>query len=153
METFIVPGEPAPWTAQMKRAERSKAFVNMQAYQTAIQAHVKTEWAGRDLIQGPIHLEMEFYRGMPQDVPWAAGMKSDWQIEHIQRKPDWLNYFKAAEDALQGILFANDSQVISGKGLKWYTSEKSGFTIIRVRPLTDSEIVFGTRMSWAQVGR
>ncbi|MGH7774652.1 MAG: RusA family crossover junction endodeoxyribonuclease [Candidatus Binatia bacterium] len=148
METFIVRGEPAPWTAQMRAAKRSDAFVRMQVYQACIQAQVKQQWGSRDRITGPVYLEMEFYRGMPSPVRLGSQTRFEWQVRHIQQKPDWLNYFKAAEDALQGILFENDSQVVSGKGLKWYTGDSEGYTIIRIRPLTEVEQIYKTRMGW-----
>jgi len=55
------------------------------------------------LIQGSIHLSLEFYLMRPKSLPKKV-------TEHIKR-PDLENLSKAVIDALQGIFFRDDSQI------------------------------------------
>ncbi len=115
---FEVKGDPVPWTVQVRKAERSQAFQRMQAWQTQIQAAARVAWTGkgREQMTGPVDIRIVF---------------------HIKKRgPDTTNMFKAAEDAMQGIVYVNDSQsdgicadrVIDG-------SLREGWTFIHVEEL------------------
>ena len=55
------------------------------------------------LINGPIHLALEFYLLRPKSLPKKVK-------EHIKR-PDLDNLAKAVKDALKGIFYRDDSQI------------------------------------------
>ena len=53
-----------------------------------------------------------------------------WRARETLRKPDATNYQKAAEDAFQGILYWNDSQVTDVRSVKSYAKDGIGLTVI-----------------------
>ena len=61
----------------------------------------------------PLHMELDFYSRKPKSV------KRGWPTV----KPDVSNCVKLAEDALEGFLFDNDSQVVSLRAAKHYAAQ------------------------------
>jgi len=61
----------------------------------------------------PLHMELDFYLRRPKSV------KRKWPTV----KPDVSNCVKLAEDALEGFLFDNDSQVVSLRAAKHYAAQ------------------------------
>jgi len=116
-----VPGKPAPWQAQMRRAERSPGFLRMQAWQDVIRIYARQAMGSREPSAGPIELEFVFYLAWPKSGPkmqGPAGLR--YAEKQILKKPDVSNLNKAAEDALKGIIFVDDSQVIKVSGEKTF---------------------------------
>jgi Holliday junction resolvase RusA-like endonuclease len=52
-------------------------------------------------------------------------------------RPDRTNYLKGFEDALQGIVYVNDSQVVDGPILKEYADGPEGYTVVWIQELTE----------------
>ena len=127
--TFAVRGEPAPWTVYTRRGEPTLSFMRMKSWQAQIALTARAQMSRRIDSQpfgGPLRLEMEFYRSIP------AGAQLDEYIKtHIIARPDLRNLEKACEDALKGILFIDDSQVVSSEGTKGYTAGEP-YTTIRL---------------------
>ena len=124
-------GLPIGWTALEPLATESylqwlKSFCDDVGVHSAIQY-----WRGGDgpgePIAGPVRLELEFYL-LPPKKP-----------TNEYPRQDNTNLIKACEDALQGIVFVNDSQVVVTRAKKAYATKDSnaGFTVIRVEQLTD----------------
>ena len=61
----------------------------------------------------PLEMELDFYLRRPKSV------KRKWPTV----KPDVSNCVKLAEDALEGFLFDNDSQVVSLRAAKHYAAQ------------------------------
>ena len=56
------------------------------------------------------------------------------QAWHLLNRPDVTNYRKSCEDACNGVLFVDDSQVVGGKIKKRYAPQYSeGYTVIKIR--------------------
>lgn len=74
----------------------------------------------RELIESAVSLTVKVYRPIPK----LSKVKHQQAVEGILRpksKPDLSNYIKGVEDALEGILLKNDSQVVDyGDSGKWY---------------------------------
>ena len=110
-------------------------FVNMRAYQEAIRLFVNSAWQGPELT-GLVHIGIDFYRGIPKSCPKTAEKKQRWLQEHIGARPDWDNYYKAAADALQGLILGDDSRNLGPGplgGSKFYAEDGNGYTVIRVQ--------------------
>ena len=134
-QEFVVQGPPQQWTVYIKdKGPPSPGFKRMKAWQKDIQDELRLYW-NREPITGQVILDTEFYRprgkGCPQRQERAI---AKWQANHITTRPDLTNYRKSCEDACNGILFNDDSQVVGGSMLKAYASQYSeGFTVIRIR--------------------
>lgn len=111
---FVLPVNPVPWTAPEASVGRKNGgtFVNfyssqeLKNYKEAIAAEVEhqldEDWAP---LEDEIALEFFFYRRLDSQER-ATKRRSR---SHIA---DATNMQKAVEDALQGVLFVNDSQVV-----------------------------------------
>ena len=74
-------------------------------------------------LDGAIHLDVEAVFAIPRSwAKWKREEAEDDMVMHIVR-PDASNVLKAVEDALQGIVFRDDSQISAVSIEKWYGSE------------------------------
>ena len=134
-QEFVIHGPPQQWTVYVKdKGPPSPGFKRMKLWQAEIQELFKQEWM-REPLEGPIELDTEFYRPRGKTCPThqerAIGR---WLDKHILSRPDVTNYRKACEDACNGIVFYDDSQVVGGKMKKRYAPQYSeGYTVIKVR--------------------
>ena len=138
--SFVVPGEPRPWTSWPKRGPMPTGFANMQRWQHDIQVAFLLKYRAQPLLSGLIVLDVEFYRGIPASAPKGKEALQRWMAKHIKTKPDRTNYLKAAEDALSGLVFVDDSYVVKGSEIKWYSRPgqphyPGGYSVFRVREI------------------
>ena len=131
--SITVEGEPCPWQVWIRRGRPSVGVLAFQAYQTLIQLAVKGAWAGPPMT-GPVALVMQFYRSIPPACPKSEPARAHWKAKHLTMRPDCSNYTKSCEDALTGLLFVDDSQVVSLSAMKGY-SETGPHTFISVHRL------------------
>jgi Holliday junction resolvase RusA-like endonuclease len=90
---------------------------------------VRSQYRGPPL-DGPLQVEYRCYRPRPK----SAG-KSVWAAT----RPDWDNYAKAIGDALQGILWVEDSRIADGRVLKLYVDDTPPSIEIIVKPLANDK--------------
>lgn len=73
------------------------------------------------LLTGPLVLEAKIFRPIPQSLSKkkrAAALRGDLRPT---TKPDLKNYIAGIEDALEKMIYQNDSQIVSyGESGKWY---------------------------------
>ena len=126
---FDVPGNPEAWQVQVRRARRSPAYERRVAWQEQIRAAARMYWQGSPL-EGLVYLRLEFYRAWPSWAPQRHGKAAArWIDTHLGKKPDLTNYQKAAEDALSGVIFVDDSQVMGVTATKDY-ADADGYTTV-----------------------
>ena len=99
---FTVPGEPVPW----KRARRGNghSFTDPKdaAHREKIRAFARNAGV-RVPLAGPLYMSATFYTSKPPLHPQVG---------------DRDNYLKALKDALEGIAYKNDRQVVAGPTVK-----------------------------------
>jgi len=153
---LFVPGEPRPWSVYTRQGTPPLGFVRMQEWQLLIQIAAKKAMAGRPPLEGSVRVHVIFSRGIPETVPKVpakpnkhehrdhfserllkAKLKRDaWLDAHLisPRGGDRDNYLKAFSDALQGIIYHDDSQIIGGDAIKDYVlSSQEGHTWAIIR--------------------
>jgi crossover junction endodeoxyribonuclease RusA len=138
--TFKVPGDPVPWTVWARRGPPPTNYLRMQSWQAQIQAYAR-QYGPRTPIKGPVRLQMEFYLPWPKSAPKSNDRaKQRYRCLHRTKRPDLRNYTKACEDAMNGISYVDDGQVIcAGPDIKDFGIDaKEGWTIITVEALTDA---------------
>lgn len=127
-------GEPRPWTVWVRKGKASTGYERMLEYQDRIRIAARQAMGYATPWTGPVYLDMWFYRGLSDTrAPMSEPAKSKWAEKHILTRPDVTNYRKAAEDACQGILIADDAAVVGGWTEKGYV-EGPGRTVIMMRP-------------------
>lgn len=138
---FVIPGQPVPWARarggdefggfyNQKRQRTFKRTIGQYAQVALLQASVR-----RPLVE-PIWLTVRVFL----DVP------SSWRTKHPERyaeamagafcieRPDLDNWVKLPMDALQGLAYVDDSQVVGWPNSgKWFDHGKARLEIAVAR--------------------
>ena len=110
-----------------------------RAYEAAIKAAGEAAMAGREPFYGPVVLKVRVRRPILKSATKAQ--KALMLLDRIRpvSKPDWDNYGKAVCDALNGVAYYDDAQVVHGSVTKIY-AEEPGIDIV-IEPWKPSETV------------
>lgn len=88
---------------------------------------------GLEPFNGPLEVCMEFYRPVQAILSQKERSRRLSGVHRPTVKPDLSNYIKALEDALNGILWADDNLIISLEAKKFY-AEKPHLIVEIKRP-------------------
>ncbi len=121
---ITIPGNPIPQSRprfgnghayETDKCRAYKNYVRMIATQSM---HIR----GAEPLDGPIWLSLKIYREIPKS--WPIKRKQAALEGRIRPtvKPDVSNYLKGIEDALNGICYKDDSQIVEYREPfgKWY---------------------------------
>lgn len=121
---YVIPGvNPIPWTSPSVAIGRGKggkpypivhSAAELKNYKEAIAETVRERYPDAPLIEDEVALTFFFYRQLPV-LEKGTRRKSR---SHVA---DATNMQKSTEDALQGVLFANDRQVVHAES--WIMSQ------------------------------
>lgn len=138
---FEVPGEPVG-------KARARTFVHRQsgrvvsmtpaktkAYEESVRLAFYRAHSGQEPIAGPVALEIYAFFGVPaswsrkrKDAALAGGAVAS-------KRPDWDNIGKSVSDALNGVAYLDDSQIVDASVQKRYASRpRVEVSIVEVRP-------------------
>lgn len=113
MITITIPGLPIaqPRPQISTRGGFARAFVRkdhpIHAYRSAIQLAASQAMQGRAPFEGPVRLSVTLLFPRPK----SHTKKQRASLAHIQ-KPDLTNIAKGIEDALNGVVWLDDSQIV-----------------------------------------
>lgn len=124
--TAVVPGEPV---AQGRprfsvrdnhvRAHDPKKNVNYKVYIRLMAARSGPETP----VEVPVRLGLRIYRGIPKSWSKKKRERADAGAIRPVTKPDISNILKGVEDALNGLWYHDDSQIVEyGEMGKWYSA-------------------------------
>lgn len=111
MTRFTVPGEPQGWMRSGHAGKRHYTPSQMAGYQNSVRWMAKA--AGARMIDGAVTLEVIAFLAIPKSATKsrrAAMLAGD---EFPTKKPDLDNIVKNLKDALTGIAWRDDVQVVS----------------------------------------
>jgi Holliday junction resolvase RusA-like endonuclease len=122
---FTVVGEPAPagskahgrrkdgtiFTYDM--GERRKTKPRTSHWKKLVRTAAITAMIGRDPLEGPLHLVLKFWLPRPQSV-------SEKKRPYPTVAPDLTKLVRSTEDAMKGVVWRDDSQVIRQHAIKVY---------------------------------
>jgi Holliday junction resolvase RusA-like endonuclease len=135
--TVVAEGPPVPWkvghrgSANPLRRNYDQAIAASREYQLSIQVAAINQH-GKIMLEGPIQIVVAVYKPLPKKY-------KDLRVEAVKETGDNTNYLKNVEDALQGIFYRNDSQVVRSMASKHMAVDGKPRTIITVRQLTEGE--------------
>lgn len=141
--SFFVPGEPVGKgrpRVRMLAAKPGKKAVPMlytpaetKDYEALIALHARSVMAGRELIAGPVMMELAIR--VPVAASWSKKKTAAALTGEVMptKKPDADNVLKAICDGINGIVFCDDVQVVNVSLSKRF-SATPGVTV-RVVPL------------------
>ncbi len=100
-----------------KRMYNKKKLVDWMNY---VSLMAKQAMKGRDPLLGAVHMNLTIYRHVP--TSWNKKRTSDALKGYVfpVTTPDRSNHLKPIEDALNGIVYGDDSQIVSGMTNKRY---------------------------------
>lgn len=136
MLALFIPGEPVAFARARLHGKRhftpDKQAVYMQV--VAHEARQAMCRAGMPLIRGPVFLQLRATYALPESWPAKKKERAIWKTS----KPDADNLAKLQKDALTGIVYRDDAQVVKVHAEKRY-GLPIGVTIV-VHELDGEEI-------------
>lgn len=128
---FVVPGEPRGWARARTSGARFFTDTKTRSEKQAVAA-----WAieaGAVVVDGPVDVRLTAYLRIPKSAPkkLRAAMLSG--IERPTKKPDGDNLAKLTMDALNGVCWRDDVQVVDLTVRKFWSDTPR--LEIEIRPL------------------
>ena len=135
--TIVVEGEPQG--KGRPRASSAGGFVRMytpsktKGYEAEIAYEASQAMLGRDLMRGPVRVELEMYHSIRKS--WAKAKREAAALNKIVPtiKVDADNCLKVFCDALNGVVWVDDVQVVDASIKKRFADEPC--VLLRVFPL------------------
>lgn len=123
MIAFIVEGNPH--AQQRARATSVNGKVRMYDPEASVSfkelvAYSALRYRPEKLLEGAITLTLDICRVMPKNFSKKKIEQAKSGILRPTSKPDTSNYLKGVEDALNGIIWRDDSQIVTVIVRKWY---------------------------------
>lgn len=129
---FTVHGTPEPAgskkTVPMGRGPGARwgvvdANPRAKGWKTQVAQRAGEAMAGRALFQGPLELRCAFYRARPKGHMGAKGLRPG-APTYPTVKPDTTKLLRAVEDAMTGVVWRDDAQVVVQIVCKLYGPER-----------------------------
>jgi Holliday junction resolvase RusA-like endonuclease len=144
----FVPGEPLPGGSKRILRHGDKVWLadankNVDLWKAHVRRHCQFAMRGQQLMLGPLGFEMTFIQARPQDH-YRTG-----RYAHLLRPkappapdvmPDLTKLVRAVEDALTGVVWKDDGQVVDQVNRKRYGTRSGVF--ILVVPWSDDRPLF-----------
>lgn len=130
---FEIPGQPV---AQGRpRASTRGGFVKMYdpPESKRYKQHVRSAaipYAPKEPLEGPLEVRMTFYRRTLKSFTKKEEREAADGILRPTTRPDSSNYIKGVEDALNGLMWKDDSQIVTLIAEKYYSDEPRVFVEI-----------------------
>ena len=139
---FDVPGNPQPQERPRVRAyidpktghARAQVYARKgktKNYRAMIAHEAAIKMDGRQLLQGPLDMTVVFYLEKPKSKP----KYKVWP----DVRPDLDNYVKAVKDALKGVVYRDDSQIVRLEARKMYAAYGPPRTKIAIEELKEAK--------------
>lgn len=139
---FTIPGEPIPQARP--RASRQRGRVVMydppksRDYKQYV-ALIARQYAPKKLYEGELDVHLKIYRPIPKSTTKKNRALKNAGIKRPIVRPDNSNYAKGIEDALNGIIYKDDSQIVDLKVSKFYSDDPR--VEVKIRELEPMELM------------
>lgn len=133
--SFTVYGEPIPWKRPRFNGKSKHVYEDSKVKEYKAKVIEAFEESGGKVYEKDVPLRMiiDFYMGVPR----SASFKKQYSLiaDHFPTKrPDNDNLYKGIADALNGIAYYDDSQIISTEiNKRWSTEPRAEITIREVK--------------------
>jgi len=123
---IVIPGTPVPQlrprAVRMGKGIRMYDPKKVKDYKKYVASVAKQEWK-QEPLESALTVSIDVYRDIQK-----SGSKKNKQMKEDEiilptNKPDITNYVKGIEDALNGIVYADDSQIVELIARKFYSHE------------------------------
>ncbi|MNJ17889.1 Endodeoxyribonuclease RusA [compost metagenome] len=139
--SFVVPGEPQgkgrPRIGKVGNHARMFTPTKTVAYEGLVALAAQDVMQGRELLQGAVMVEMKIFVSIPQSMSKKRKAQALAGQIFPTKKPDVDNVEKAIFDAINGVVWKDDVQVVDVFKRKRY-GETPG-VLVRIVPLEGDE--------------
>lgn len=122
--TFEVPGNPVP-QSRPRFTKNGHAYEDkkVKTYKECVRTVAASKMRGRPPMEGAVIASLKFLLPVPKS--WSRKKRTGALAGEIlpTSRPDTDNLTKTVLDACNGIIYADDSQIIHMTAQKWYGEE------------------------------
>lgn len=120
---FEVEGAPVPWARHKGSGKRGHTAPRQAGYRELVIVRARLAMAGRPIYTGALEIRACFF--MPMPPKWTAIEQTEGEAGRRlpTDRPDLDNLLKGVKDALNGVVYVDDSQVVSSHAHKRYSRE------------------------------
>lgn len=131
--TIVIQGPPHGKGRPRFGAGHVYTPVATKNYETGVALLAKSEMRGGRMFEGPLHIDLRAVFAIPKS--WHGNQRAAAIRGEIRPtvKPDADNILKAIKDALNGIAYRDDAQIVSVNVSKVYGAEP--FVVATVKPV------------------
>jgi Holliday junction resolvase RusA-like endonuclease len=157
---FVIPGPPKPLQRNRHRIVKKKGggqFVanylpaESRSEQGAVRMFASLAMAGRPPLEGPLDLRMTAFMPVPPSWSQKKQRAALDGLIYPTGKPDCSNLVKLVEDAMLGVCYRDDSQIVSLHVWKAYSDRPR--TVAEIRSLDPRPVVVAPNVSTESTGR
>ena len=122
MIKLTIPGEPV--AKGRPRVTRYGTYTpeKTKNYETLVKELYFVEH-GQTLLEGELKIEIKAYLRIPKSASKAKKTKMAKGVIRPTKRPDLDNLMKAVTDAINGVAYEDDSQIVSATVEKYYSEE------------------------------
>lgn len=126
---FVVHGRPMPAGSKRAFFRGGRALIvdankKSRPWKDQVAQVAGETMAGRELLRGPLHVTLHFYVRRPKAHLSARGQIKESAPRFPTTKPDVLKLARGVEDAMSGVVYADDSQIVFESLRKSYGPER-----------------------------
>lgn len=134
---FTIPGVPSPGGSKKAFFNKGMKFPSIvdaggektKHWRAVVALAARNAYRGEPL-RVPVRMRVTFYMPRPKNHYRANGqLKPNAPVVHIS-KPDSLKLCRSTEDAMTGIVYADDSLIFSQTPEKFYANQGTGAKIV-----------------------
>lgn len=131
---FTVPGRPVPMARPRVTAHGTYTPKRCRDYKDTVRwvAKQAMKMNGGKPLEGALHIILQFTFAIPKSWPKAKRLNGG-LVGHTSR-PDWDNLSKSVTDACIGVVYNDDSQIVSASVEKRYGDDEG------VRVVVEEEV-------------
>lgn len=110
MIRLSIPGEPVSWARARTNGKRFFTAKKQAVAMDVIRFEAQRVMGGRSLLEGPLSVHAKFIYQWPKS--WSEKRRRAYGSQFKLSRPDASNLLKLAEDALNGVVWQDDAQVV-----------------------------------------
>lgn len=133
---FVIPGKPNAWQRARSNGRVRFDSPEQAKNKSTIEQIGAAAMAGRPPLEGPLEVHIAAFWLYPKSM--SKKRRSTYGSHFYTARPDADNIAKLIGDALNGIVWRDDSQIVTIQITKRYAITAQ--TVIRVQPLTEEGI-------------
>lgn len=123
---IIIDGIPVPQlrprATRMGKGIRMYDPKKVKDYKNYVGFEAKKQWGNAPVLDKALSMHLVIYRQIPKSTSKKKSTQmNDGKIRPIV-KPDISNYIKLIEDALNGVVYKDDSQIVELEAKKFYSN-------------------------------